>query len=81
MPLKIRIMRETAGKETPTDIVRDQDQIRTRLQAMLGQELSTGKRLYAIPKFKHTRKEIHDALDRALDAFFDEFRDETIALK
>ena len=81
MSLKIRIMRETGGKETPTDIVRDQEQIRTRLQAMLGEQLSTGKTLYAIPKLKHTRKEIHDALDRALDLFFDEFKDETIALK
>jgi len=73
-------MREFGNNEKPTNIFYDEVEMLSRLQAMLGEELSVGKSLYCIPKFKHTRQEIHDSLYKAFWKFVNEFKEETVKL-
>ena len=81
MALTMRIMHEFDDEEVPTSIVYDEEEMRLRLQQRLNEELGTDMGIFSIPKVKHTRKEIHEALDRSFDGFFKEFKRKTIRLK
>jgi len=59
---------------------RDPKQVLERIQSRVAENLSKGKKLSKIPSFKHTREEIHSAVDKAWNDICEEFTKETISL-
>ena len=80
MALRFAILKRIGKDDDKLVLEYDAVQVLTRLQSRIAENLSHGGQVAKKAKFKHTREEVHKAVELSFNGLIAEFKEETIKL-